>query len=788
MLIFIIAIASYGRIIFEETILYGVENAKKQHDLNRIIVSIKYPLAALEGKLYRYLISLDDTDKDYIPLYIFELKTQLEDLKGNAIINENKAFHKHLLNLEKDITQLKLAYKTLAKFSRLDRYPITKIIDEKLNPTSKLFFSAIQTLLDKQDELIIDPNTKDIRQQVQELRYIVVQILGSTRLLFVTKTGIFGSNAATLDFILKNQRQYQSHLNMIVKSFKTYLLKHQDDIDLEIEIAINELLEANSVRENIFDEIVNSLHSDQWRQDLYFMEHTLKPILNDIQAEINLMERRLEKQSSDNTFQTQEASNLLSDFLWLFVALIVLFFMAIYFSIDKWLRTPLIKISNAMNFERGEVSGNALKIIGLKEIDNVISAFNLMRKEIKIRQQRLSYILQNLGEGIIVVNQQGKIDSFNATAEDIFKTTEVHIKTKKITQLLNIHSIESDIEWLSNIQNKATNEHLNYFLDGQRSDGGTFKCDVTVSHMKLNKQHYAILVAKDASNRLANQRNLEHAKDKAEEASKQFESQVIQLDRSMTELKETQQQLIESEKNASLAGLVAGVAHEINTPIGVSVTASSHLGDEIKTLSQRVDNNQITKTDLDDFIEDAKEASNIIDSNLQRAAELVKSFKRVAVDQTSNETRAINLRSYFDEILLSLRPKLKKTAHEIHNNIDESINITTSPGALSQIFTNLIFNSLIHGFENMDCGNINIGGTLIEGVLSITYQDNGKGMKQSHRKKIFEPFFTTKRGEGGSGLGMHIVYNLVTQSLQGTICCDSEEGEGCLFTLEIPIK
>lgn len=781
----VITIAIYGRIIFEDTILYGVENTQKQQNLYRIIVSMKYPLSAIEGKLYEYLISLDDQYKETIPLYIFELEAQLDNLKADDIINETEAFILHVNKLDKHISKLKEAFTVLTKFSRRDRYPITKIVDEKLNPTSQQFFSSIQILTNFQDVLKTEEGLEDIDKLIQELRYVIVQNLSSTRLLFVSQTGIFGSNQATISFIVKNQREYQNYLNEIVSKFDHYL-KNTTDIDLEVEEAILVLIKATKIRESLFQEIVSNIQSEHWRRDFVYMEKTLKPILESIQAEFNLMERRLEKRSINNTLQTQEASNLLSNFLWVFAGLIMVLFILIYFFIEHWLRTPLIKISNAMNFERGSVSGNTLREIGLKEIDQVISAFNLIRKEIKTRQQRLSFILQNVGEGIIVVNNEGQIDSFNAMAEDIFKTTENNVKNTEITALLNIHSINADIKWLSNIESDSQNKHLYYFLDGQRSDGEKFKSDVTLSHMKLNNQDYAIIVTKDATNRLNNQRHLEQAKEKAEKASKQLESQVKQLDKSMSELKETQKQLIESEKNASLSGLVAGVAHEINTPIGVSVTASSHLSEEIKDLNTSVKNNSITKGALDTFIEDAFEASNIINNNLQRAANLVKSFKMVAVDQTSNEIREINLKDYIDEVLLSLRPKLKKTQHKVINDIDETININTSPGALSQVFTNLIINSLIHGFEGIKEGHIQISSSFDNHNLSIFYKDDGSGMNDEQQKKIFEPFFTTKRGEGGSGLGMHIVHNLITQTLKGSVSCKSSKGLGCQFELKLP--
>ena len=265
-------------------------------------------------------------------------------------------------------------------------------------------------------------------------------------------------------------------------------------------------------------------------------------------------------------------------------------------------------------------------------------------------------------------------------------------------------------------------------------------------------------------------------------------NQVTKLDSSLHQLKQTQKQLVESEKMASLAGLVAGVAHEINTPIGVSVTASSHLNHELKTMLSKYSDGTLSAEDLEDFIEDANSATSIILSNLQRAAALIKSFKQVAVDQSSAEIRSLNLKEYIDEIILNLHPRLKKTRHKIQLNIAEEINITTVPGALAQIMTNLIMNSLLHAFDKNSAGEISISAEIIEHTLELIYQDNGHGIKPQDQAKIFEPFFTTKRGEGGSGLGMHITFNLVTSTLKGQIECISAPQQGAQFIIRFPAE
>jgi len=254
-----------------------------------------------------------------------------------------------------------------------------------------------------------------------------------------------------------------------------------------------------------------------------------------------------------------------------------------------------------------------------------------------------------------------------------------------------------------------------------------------------------------------------------------------------SKLKSAQKQLIESEKMASLGELVAGVAHEINTPVGVGVTAASFLKDETNNINKKYLSNSMTKADFDEYLSCSLQSTDMIFSNLQRATELVKSFKQVAVDQTVEEHRLFSVISYIEEVLLTLHPRLKKTHHYIEVSGERDIEIDSYPGSLSQIVTNLIMNSVIHAFDDEDAGRISIHIEKDDKQVILTYTDNGIGVDEENLAKIFDPFFTTKRGFGGTGLGMHIVYNLVTQQLKGLIKCESHLGDGVKFTITIPV-
>lgn len=255
---------------------------------------------------------------------------------------------------------------------------------------------------------------------------------------------------------------------------------------------------------------------------------------------------------------------------------------------------------------------------------------------------------------------------------------------------------------------------------------------------------------------------------------------------SFNELQSMQSQLVESEKMASLGGLVAGISHEINTPLGVAKTSASHVEDELKKMTNSFSEGTLTKSSMEDFINQFSDGLHLLTANLNRASELMTSFKQVSADQSHDEMRTINLKEYLEETIYTLKPNLRRYQVAVLLDCEDNILIDTFPGAFSQITTNLIMNSLNHAYAPEDPGSINITVTQANDLVLLTYNDDGKGMEESVLKKVFEPFFTTKRGNGGTGLGMHIIYNLVTMKLQGTIDVSSVVGQGSTFKLILP--
>jgi signal transduction histidine kinase len=328
--------------------------------------------------------------------------------------------------------------------------------------------------------------------------------------------------------------------------------------------------------------------------------------------------------------------------------------------------------------------------------------------------------------------------------------------------------------------------------------------DLTDANRKLDDQNISLEqeVAKKTASLSKIMLDLEQQKDeliikqrelRQENENRQYiEDELRKRNKELAESMETLQlakdQLVESERMASLGGLVAGIAHDVNTPLGVGVTAASFMQERIKKLNLAFEDKKLTSRTMSLFLTEAQQTTTLLLSNLNRASELVSSFKQVAVDQTSEAERDVDLKLYIQEVVQSLAPNFKKTKHKIEVSCPDDLVIRCAPGVIAQIFTNMIMNSLIHGFENKKQGMIKIDIRNDGETITVHYKDNGKGLSQELLERHFDAFFTTKRGKGGSGLGTHIMYNLVTQTLGGQIVASSQEGQGIEYNVTFPYR
>ena len=260
-----------------------------------------------------------------------------------------------------------------------------------------------------------------------------------------------------------------------------------------------------------------------------------------------------------------------------------------------------------------------------------------------------------------------------------------------------------------------------------------------------------------------------------------------ELLQSLHQLELARSELVESERMASLGGLVAGVAHEINTPVGIAVSAASYLRERSEELRARFERGDLTEEELRAYIDEALESARLLASNADRAARLVKSFKQVAVDQSSEQRRRFDLAHYMEETLRNLKPALQHRPLQTHLDCPAGIEMDTYPGPLAQVLTNLVINASQNDFAENESGNITLSARLDgDDEVLISCADNGQGVPEQIREHIFEPFFTTRRGSGGSGLGLYLAYTLVTQQLEGTIGVHNVTTGGAVFWLRLP--
>ena len=282
-----------------------------------------------------------------------------------------------------------------------------------------------------------------------------------------------------------------------------------------------------------------------------------------------------------------------------------------------------------------------------------------------------------------------------------------------------------------------------------------------------------VTVALDIGERKRSEQEMRKARDAAETA--------------LRNLRDTQASLIEAEKLAALGRLVAGVAHEVNNPVGISLTVASALERKAANFAAEVERGDLRRSSLNEFLATSRDASAQLVANLNRAAELIQSFKQVAADRNYSDQRPFDLADLTEQVVMSLRPGLRK--HNLTLNVECQPNLTMNsyPGPYGQVLTNLFLNAVAHAFPDGRAGTIEIQARPSgKDNVEIIFSDNGCGMSLDVRRRAFDPFFTTRRDQGGTGLGLHIVYSIVTNRLGGRLDLDSETGRGTRIQILLP--
>ncbi len=345
-------------------------------------------------------------------------------------------------------------------------------------------------------------------------------------------------------------------------------------------------------------------------------------------------------------------------------------------------------------------------------------------------------------------------------------------RTRMVTQLIEDHHVSQFYVWMLNRKQEA------------------FVCELSATLLQVDQEEYCIFVYRDVTAEYEMQYKMAMLNDELE-LTVQARTEALQdanfeLNNTLTELKTTQDELVQSEKLSALGGMVAGISHELNTPLGNGLMAASTLKN-MQTEFQRELQEGLRKSVLDRFLKDLEVSADIILRNLERASYLIASFKQVAVDRTSSQRRYFSLVDVIEEVLVTLKPSYKYRSIIFNVDIADDIFLDSYPGEVGQILTNLVQNALVHAFDEEEEGTITVSAVVVDRYhIQLSVQDSGAGMSDEVKVRIYDPFFTTKLGNGGSGLGLHIIHNLVTGLIGGSVEVESEEGKGTCFKLTIP--
>lgn len=469
------------------------------------------------------------------------------------------------------------------------------------------------------------------------------------------------------------------------------------------------------------------------------------------------------------------------------VLLVILLFALASFAIRKVVQTIVKASQAARELSMGSFEADIPKDSYLRETHELISSFHVMANNLKEsfqiigkNEQKYRTLVENADEMIYSLSPEGVFLAINQSFEERFFMKREDVVNKNFKEVFAGSLKLAQLKYMFSECKKMLQKQvfrMDHEIDGQKRYFIVSLIPVLDEKENLemilgsNVEVTELIKAQQEIERLhlAERDNLENVvKERTEE------------------VKELMEELMNKEKLASLGGLVSGIAHEINTPLGVAVSAASFLERTNQKNTALITSGMMTKQDLISYMGEVEESSQILNNNLHRAAELVKSFKAISVNQTAELKTTFHLKNYIESIILSLKHEYKNKKIEFEVSCDSELQLNSYPGAFSQIFTNLIMNSLIHGFAQREEGIIEIHVVQEEEGVKIIYRDDGMGMEEEILKKVFDPFFTTNRKKGGSGLGMSVVYNLITGQLRGKIYCDSTLGQGTQYTMSFP--
>lgn len=447
------------------------------------------------------------------------------------------------------------------------------------------------------------------------------------------------------------------------------------------------------------------------------------------------------------------------------------------------------RLKNLMNATNALAAGDYQSRVreqGHDELTRLADNFNRMAEAVTVREKKFAGVFNAAPLPMLLLRQQGEqlqLEQSNSAALEAFgELPEDLLQAPANTWQAVRQALASS---------SAEQPPMALEVSLPQQDGSPHQYLLSTRHFDLPDARLQILALTDIATLRAAQQALQSLNASLEQRIAARTSELAgrnqELASALEHLQQVQEQLVQADKLASLGSIVAAVAHELNTPIGNALTVASTLQEHSRAFSLAIEQG-LRRSLLESFQHNSQEAAEMLIRNLERAAELIRSFKGVAVDRTSTQRRQFDLAGVIEETLLTLQPTLKPLPYRISHAIPAGIRLDSYPGPLGQILSNLVNNAIVHAFAGRDHGQMHLQANLNgQDRLQLRFSDDGCGIAHEHLKRIFDPFFTTRLGQGGSGLGLNIVYNLATGVLGGSIHVDSTLGQGSTFTLDIPL-
>ncbi|UCV29919.1 PAS domain S-box protein [Ferribacterium limneticum] len=440
---------------------------------------------------------------------------------------------------------------------------------------------------------------------------------------------------------------------------------------------------------------------------------------------------------------------------------------------------------------RVQVDGRELLVM-LQEDITALRQMERERQEAEIKLRRFSFMVSHTNDAVFL-NDNGITIDCNEAALRIFESPRERFIGQSpavFSPLLQANGELSSTLALTKVRAALAGEPQRFEWVHTKGDGTPFYVEVALSSFEEDGRSLIVGVVRDITERKRAEAEIWELNATLEERvalrTRELAEANTNLGITLTNLQRAQDELLRTEKLASLGAMVAGIAHELNTPIGNAVTVATTLLDEHRHFTGKMAAG-LTRSALERFLSVVGEAGQIVERNLYRAAELIGSFKQLAVDQSSYQRRSFDLQEVVHEITLAMAPTIRRSPYQLIDEVPAGLVFDSYPGPLGQILINLINNALIHAFVGRDSGQVRIAAEAAEpGWIIMTVSDDGCGISAEHQKQIFDPFFTTRLGQGGSGLGLHIVFSLVVDLLGGRVHVISASGEGARFVVHLP--